>query len=78
MRLKYQGFLLQLFFFPLTTFALEEKECVIEFENNSSKNITNEDNLNYCLSALANKKIENIDPAFIGIMHNQKDWEIKE
>ena len=25
-----------------------------------------------------NKKIENIDPAFIGIMHNQKDWEIKE
>lgn len=60
MRLKYQGFLLQLFFFPLTTFALEEKECVIEFENNSSKNITNEDNLNYCLSALANKKIENI------------------
>ena len=21
-----------------------------------------------------NKKIENIDPAFIGIMHNQKDW----
>ncbi|WP_418179449.1 peptide-binding protein [Aliarcobacter lanthieri] len=25
-----------------------------------------------------NKKIKNIDPAFIGIMHNQKDWEIEE
>ena len=25
-----------------------------------------------------NKKIENIEPAFIGIMHNQKDWQIEE
>ncbi|OCL92018.1 peptide-binding protein [Aliarcobacter thereius] len=25
-----------------------------------------------------NKKIKNIDPAFIGVMHNQKDWEIEE
>jgi peptide/nickel transport system substrate-binding protein len=25
-----------------------------------------------------NKNIKNIEPAFIGVMHNQKDWEIKE
>ncbi|MCG3719683.1 peptide ABC transporter substrate-binding protein, partial [Aliarcobacter butzleri] len=25
-----------------------------------------------------NKKIKNIEPAFTGITHNQKDWEIKE
>lgn len=27
---------------------------------------------------VVNKKIENIEPSFVGIMHNQKDWEIKE
>lgn len=25
-----------------------------------------------------NKKIKNVEPAFIGIMHNQKDWQIEE
>ena len=25
-----------------------------------------------------NKNIKNIEPSFIGIMHNQKDWEIQE
>ncbi|QKE24938.1 extracellular solute-binding protein [Arcobacter aquimarinus] len=27
---------------------------------------------------VVNKKIENIEPSFIGIMHNQKDWVIKD
>ncbi|WGL59778.1 hypothetical protein QEJ31_14695 [Pigmentibacter sp. JX0631] len=60
MRSKYKILLLQVCFIPLTSNALEEKECVVEFENNSSENIKNEENLNYCLNSLANKKIENI------------------
>ena len=28
--------------------------------------------------SVVNKDIKNIEPSFIGIMHNQKDWEIKE
>lgn len=27
---------------------------------------------------VVNKEIKNIEPSFIGIMHNQKDWELKE
>ena len=27
--------------------------------------------------SVINKDIKNIEPSFIGIMHNQKDWEIK-
>jgi peptide/nickel transport system substrate-binding protein len=27
---------------------------------------------------VVNKDIKNIEPSFIGIMHNQKDWEIEE
>ena len=27
---------------------------------------------------VVNKEIKNVEPSFIGIMHNQKDWEIKE
>lgn len=27
---------------------------------------------------VVNKKIENLEPTFMGIMHNQKDWKIKE
>ncbi|MGY3804485.1 hypothetical protein ACWNT8_10510 [Pigmentibacter ruber] len=57
---KYKIILLQVFFFPQIISALEEKECVIEFQNNSSEIIKNEENLNYCLNSLANKKIENV------------------
>ena len=27
---------------------------------------------------IENKKIQNVEPSFVGIMHNQKDWVIKE
>ena len=28
--------------------------------------------------SVVNKNIKNIEPSFVGIMHNQKDWEIEE
>lgn len=46
--------------FPITASALDEKECSIEFENNSSSVITNQDSMNYCFSRLENKQVENI------------------
>ncbi len=58
MQLKYK--IVFFLLFPITATALDERECSIEFENNSASIITNQDSMNYCFSRLENKLVENI------------------